>query len=48
MNLLVEVVKRSMEVLRHQSLMIFAESKKTVDKICEVLHKADIKNLPYY
>jgi hypothetical protein len=28
--------------------MIFAESKQTVNKICEILHKAEIKNLPYY
>jgi len=48
LNLLVDVVKRSLEVLRHQSLMIFAESKKQVDRICEVLQKAEIKNLPYY
>lgn len=48
LNLLVDVVKRSLEVLRHQNLMIFAESKKQVDRICEVLQKAEIKNLPYY
>ncbi len=48
LNLLVDVVKRSIEVLRHRSLMIFAESKKSVDRICEVLQKAEIKNLPYY
>jgi len=48
LNLLVDVVKRSLEVLRHRSLMIFAESKKQVDRICEVLQKAEIKNLPYY
>jgi ERCC4-related helicase len=47
-GLLLEVVKRSMDILRHKSIMIFAESKKTVDRICEVLHKAEIKNLPYY
>ena len=48
LNLLVDVVKRSLEVLRHRSLIIFAESKKQVDRICEVLQKAEIKNLPYY
>ena len=48
LNLLVDVVKRSLEVLKHQSLMVFAESKKQVDRICEVLQKAEIKNLPYY
>jgi superfamily II DNA/RNA helicase len=47
-NLLVDVVRRSIDVLRHKSIMIFAESKKSIDKICEVLYKADIKNLPYY
>lgn len=45
---MVDVVKRSMDVLRHESIMIFAESKKSVDKICEVLQKAQVKNLPYY
>ena len=48
LNLLVDVVKRSLDVLRHKSIMIFAESKKSVDKICEILQKAEIKNLPYY
>jgi superfamily II DNA helicase RecQ len=48
LNLLVDVVKRSIEILKHESLMIFAESKKQVDRICEVLQKAEIKNLPYY
>lgn len=48
MNLLIDVVKRSLDVLRHRSIMIFAESKRTVDRVCEVLQKADIKNLPYY
>lgn len=47
-NLLVECVKRSMDLLRNESIMIFAESKKTIDKICEALRKAEIKNLPYY
>jgi hypothetical protein len=37
LNLLVDVVKRSIEILKHESLMIFAESKKQVDRICEVL-----------
>jgi len=46
--LLVDVVKRSLDVLRHKSIMIFADSKQTVNKICEILHKAEIKNLPYY
>jgi hypothetical protein len=48
LNLLVDVVKKSLDVHRHKSLLIFAESKKSVDKICEVLLKAEIKNLPYY
>lgn len=48
LNLLVDMVVRSLEVYRHKSIMIFAESKKTIDRICEVLHKADLKNLPYY
>ena len=37
LNLLVDVVKRSLDVLRHKSIMIFAESKKNVEKICELL-----------
>ena len=28
--------------------MIFAESKKTVDRICEVFMQNELKNLPYY
>lgn len=28
--------------------MIFAETKKTIDKICDALREADIKSLPYY
>lgn len=28
--------------------MIFAEAKKTVDKISEILRENEIKNLPYY
>lgn len=48
LNLLVDIVKRSLEVLRHKSIMIFAESKKNIDKICEILQKAEIKSLPYY
>jgi superfamily II DNA/RNA helicase len=48
LNLLVDIVKRSLEVLRHKSIMIFAESKKIIDKICEILQKAEIKSLPYY
>ena len=48
LNLLVDIVKRSLDVLRHKSIMIFAESKKMIDKICEILQKAEIKSLPYY
>eukprot|EP00347_Sterkiella_histriomuscorum_P023516 403334343 len=47
-NILVDQVKRSIDVLRNRSIMIFAESKKTIDKVCEALRKAEIKNLPYY
>lgn len=47
-NILVDVVKRSLTLLRNESIMIFAESKKTIDKICDALRKAEIKNLPYY
>ena len=28
--------------------MVFAETKKTVDKICDALRQAEIKSLPYY
>jgi hypothetical protein len=37
LNLLVDLVKRSLDLLRHKSIMIFADSKKNVDRICEVL-----------
>lgn len=47
-GLLLEVVRRSLFTLKHESILIFAESKKTVDRICETLRNADIKNLPYY
>ncbi|TNV86152.1 hypothetical protein FGO68_gene15481 [Halteria grandinella] len=48
LNLLVDLVRRSLDVLRHNSIMIFADSKKSIDKICDALLRADIKNLPYY
>ena len=31
-----------------KSIMIFAETKKTIDKICDALRTANIKSLPYY
>jgi superfamily II DNA/RNA helicase len=48
LNLLVDVIKRSLDVQKHHSILVFAESKKNVDRICEVLMLADIKSLPYY
>ena len=47
-NFLIDTVKRSLTLLRNQSIMIFAESKRSVDKISDALRKAEIKNLPYY
>jgi superfamily II DNA/RNA helicase len=37
LNLLVDIVKRSLDTLGHKSILIFAESKKSVDRICDVL-----------
>lgn len=47
-NFLVDIVSKSIIEKDNQAIMVFAESKKTVDKICEALRKAEIKNLPYY
>ena len=48
LNMLVDIVKHSLEVQKNKSIMVFADNKKQVDRICEILHKAEIKNLPYY
>ena len=46
--MLVDTVKRSLDIQKQKSIMIFAESKKSVDRICEALRHSEIKNLPYY
>lgn len=48
MNLLQKVVTDSLDNKGHKSIMIFAETKSKVDKICEMLKTAKIPNLPYY
>jgi superfamily II DNA/RNA helicase len=44
LDLLIEVIKSS----KSKSIMVFAETKKSVDKICDALRQAEIKSLPYY
>lgn len=44
LDLLIEVIKQS----KSKSIMVFAETKKSVDKICDALRQAEIKSLPYY
>ena len=44
LDLLIEVIKSS----KAKSIMVFAETKKVVDKICDALRQAEIKSLPYY
>lgn len=48
LNLLTNVVKKSLEERKSKSIIIFAESKKAIDRICEALRQAEIKSLPYY
>ena len=31
-----------------KSIMVFAENKRSVDKVCEALREAEIKSLPFY
>jgi len=37
LGLLVNIVRQSLEDRKDKSIIIFAENRKTVDKICEVL-----------
>ena len=46
LDLLIEIVKKSLA--QNKQLMVFAESKKTVDKICEAFRLSEVKSLPYY
>ena len=48
LGLLVNIVRQSLEDRKDKSIIIFAENRKTVDKICEVLMQAEIKSMPYY
>jgi ERCC4-related helicase len=48
LDILIDIIRNSMEKRNTKSILVFAESKKTVDKICEALRVAEIKSLPYY
>ena len=47
LEILVQIVKKSIEEKDRKSIIIFAESKKVIDKICEALKDEEIKSLPY-
>jgi len=48
LDILVNVIRKSIDERKSKSILVFAESKKTIDKICEALRLAEIKSLPYY
>ena len=48
LDLLINVIKNSLEKRQTKSIMVFAETKKSIDKICDALRQAEIKSLPYY
>ena len=48
LDLLIEIIKKSMNERGSKSIIVFAESKKSIDKICEALRQAEIKSLPFY
>ena len=45
-DLLVDITKRSLD--EHKSILVFADSKRSIDKICDAFREANIKSLPYY
>ena len=48
LEILVNVIRKSIDERKSKSILVFAESKKMIDKICEALRLAEIKSLPYY
>jgi superfamily II DNA/RNA helicase len=42
------VVKKSLEQRKTKQMIVFAETKKTMEKICDVLRESEIKSLPYH
>ena len=48
LDLLVNIVKKSLNEDKRKSIIVFAESKKMVDRICDYLREAEIKSLCYY
>ena len=48
LDILVEVIKKSQDERKSKSILIFAETKKSIDRICDALRHAEIKSLPYY
>ena len=48
LDILIDIIRNSISKRNSKSILIFAESKKTIDKVCEALREAEIKSLPYY
>lgn len=48
LDILIDCIKNSIENRNSKSIMVFAETKKSIDRICEALRQAEIKSLPYY
>jgi superfamily II DNA/RNA helicase len=48
LDLLVSILRKSLNENKRKSIIVFADSKKMVDKICEFLREREIKSLCYY
>jgi ATP-dependent RNA helicase DeaD len=48
LNLLIDVLKKSLVERNSKSIIVFCDTKKSVDKVCDALQKAEIKSLSYY
>ena len=47
LDILIRIIRRSIEEKDRKSIIVFAESKKIIDKVCEALKEVEIKSLPY-
>jgi len=47
LDILIQIIRKSIEEKDRKSIIVFAESKKIIDKICEALKEVEIKSLPY-
>ena len=45
LDILIDIIRNSISKRNSKSILIFAESKKTIDKVCEALREAEIKSL---